>query len=156
MLIMITQSKSVLAILNLGQILLCKTVIALCSTSFTSQYKRCVHNTSTTVSHISGSILGSKSWLVLQKNPALEQSYSLQGYMLLLLKILLEDFWIFLRNFLWPLLRVKGWNTVSILCLSGWCKHFSNLTSIWQPRLWPGGRWSNIGSLLATLTGLQP
>ena len=43
-----------------------------------------VHNTSATVSRISDSILGSKSWLVLQKIPALEQSNTLQGYLLLI------------------------------------------------------------------------
>ena len=80
------RNKSILAILNsdFGRITLSKTVIALCRASFTSLYK--VFN-SGTVSRISDSISGSKFWLVLQKTPALEQSYTLQGYMLLVIAI---------------------------------------------------------------------
>ena len=68
----------ILAILNsdFGWISRRKTVIALCSASFTSQGK---------VSHTSDSIFGSKFWLVLQKTRALEQSYMLKGYILLIL-----------------------------------------------------------------------
>ena len=75
-------NKSILAILNFdfGRISLSKTVIALCRASFTSWYKVFI-----TIAGQSGSdsISGSKFWLVLQKTPALEQSYTLQGYMLL-------------------------------------------------------------------------
>ena len=68
----------ILAILNsdFGWISLRKTVIAVCSASFTSEGK---------VSRTSDSIFGSKFWLVLQKTRALEQSYMLEGYILLIL-----------------------------------------------------------------------
>lgn len=61
----------ILAISNsdFGWISLRKTVIALCSASFTSQGK---------VSRTSDSIFGRKFWLVLQKTRALEQSYILR------------------------------------------------------------------------------
>ena len=79
-------NKSILAILNFdfGRISLSKTVIALCRASFTAWYKVFI-----TIAGQSGSdsISGSKVWLVLQKTPALEQSYTLQGYMLLVIAI---------------------------------------------------------------------
>ena len=52
------------------------TIIAVWSSSFTSRYKDFLR-TRVTVSNF---MLGSKFWLALQKTPALEQGYTLQGY----------------------------------------------------------------------------
>ena len=58
------------------KILLRDTIIAVWSTSFTSRYKDFLRTRAT----VSNSMLGRKFWLVLQKTPALEQGYTLQGY----------------------------------------------------------------------------
>lgn len=58
------------------KILLRDAVIVVWSTPFTSRYKDFPRTRAT----VSNSMLGSKFWLVLKKNPALEQGYTLQGY----------------------------------------------------------------------------